>query len=165
MEEVFEIAIIYQYDSSLRIPKAWTKSDLTDEQRDQIYEEINSTLDPFHETLRQAFEDPTENGREACLILMDSSKFLTEKTFDKALQVLTANHNNYPCRMQFLINLSSFQWMMFFDPKSGHYLMYTIATSVTGEIVFISPASTTSTPRGGDSVFIGLLKSLKINSN
>ena len=42
--------------------------------------------------------------------------------------------------------------------------MYTIATSVTGEVVFISPASTTATPRGGDSVFIGLLKIQKIIS-
>ena len=87
VEEVFEIAITFVYDSSLRIPRAWTRSDLTDEQRDQIYSEINSTLDPFHETLRQAFDDPSGNGREACIILMDSSKFPTEKAFDKALQV------------------------------------------------------------------------------
>ena len=87
VEEVFEIAITYLYDSSLRIPRAWTRSDLTDEQRDQIYSEINSTLDPFHETLRQAFDDPSGNNREACIILMDSTKFPTEKAFDKALQV------------------------------------------------------------------------------
>ena len=38
VEEVFEIAITYQYDASLEVPRAWTRRDLDDLARDEIYE-------------------------------------------------------------------------------------------------------------------------------
>ena len=71
------------------------------------------------------FQDPTGGNREAVLILFDSSKFLSEKSMDKFLQ-----------------------WAMYFDPKNSHFLTYTVATDVNGDIVFLSPASTSNTPRG-----------------
>ena len=69
---------------------------LTDEMRDQAYQEIIANTDPYYDTLRKSFEDPSGNSREPVLILFDSSKFSCEKSFDKLVQ-----------------------WMCYFDPKRG----------------------------------------------
>ena len=62
------------------------------------------------------------------MMLMDCSSYSIEKPTDRAVQ-----------------------WFLYYEPKGGHQFKIMVASSVCGEVVFISPTIGTSTPRTGDS--------------
>ena len=56
VEEAFEIGCLFDYHLGLEIPKQWTRADLCDAMRNAAYRKMNENLDPYYDTLRQAFE-------------------------------------------------------------------------------------------------------------
>ena len=49
------------------------------------------------------------------------------------------------------------QWFLYYDPKGGHQFKIMVASSVCGEVVFISPTIGTNTPRTGDSAILAFM--------
>ena len=115
--------LFHHYYMSKDTPKMWNRSDLTDQDIDLLFEEINRNQDDQYKTLSTFFVDPRtvdenkqstgETPRTPVILLIDSTKISVPKSADFHLQK------------------SSFF-------KSGHKMTRESITDTTGWVQFIN---------------------------
>ena len=117
VHSIFLEVCMFQFVTGNRIPRLWTKPNLSDEEKDQCFEQI-ANQDPFYKKLLKKFKDPLEKGREGVGLCIDSTKIPIQSSRD-------------------------FHWQKstYYGPKNENFITMTNITSFDGSIVHFGQVS------------------------
>ncbi len=73
---------IHLYDVENPIPRLWSKPGLTNEEIDEVFDQLKAEEDPYFKRLSSFFQDPKGQGRIPFVVCVDSTKLTVDKSTD-----------------------------------------------------------------------------------